>query len=84
MSTCSQGCSHCGKYKGDTGGIHGWPLVSAAIGGFLMPLIGAFAGTVLVGANSSWQPVAALAGFVLGVLIASILVRMGKKWEHKI
>ena len=79
---CSGKCSSCpasaAAPAGD-GELQGGPLVLAALGLFLLPLLGALAGAALAGGDGWTQLPAALGGFFLSLLLVKGGMALGKR-----
>lgn len=75
-----EGCSGCDHShetpRSVSGGLCGWPLATAAFFVFVLPLVLAILGAVWVGRNPNTQLLGALAGFVVGVLLAVVVARI--------
>ncbi len=56
--------------------LEGWPLAGAAAGVFLMPLLMAMAGAVIVGDSAVGQLAGGAAGLALGMLLARSITRL--------
>jgi membrane associated rhomboid family serine protease len=57
-------------------GLSGWPLATAAFFVFVLPVGLAIVGAALIGRNPNTQLLGALAGFVVGVVLAAIVARI--------
>ncbi len=84
MSESEHSCPNCARGRGagkrtPDGLIVGWPLVAASALVFLLPLLGALAGTILFNGKNWTQLAGAVAGFVVGGGLAMIVARIFKK-----
>lgn len=60
-------------------GLSGWPLAMAAFFVFVLPLGLAIGGATLAGKDPNVQLLGALAGFVVGVVLAGVVARVLKR-----
>ncbi|MBN1942061.1 MAG: SoxR reducing system RseC family protein [Phycisphaerae bacterium] len=58
------------------GGLAGWPLATAAFFVFVLPVGLAIAGAALIGRDPNRQMLGALAGFVVGVVLAGVVAKI--------
>lgn len=79
---CEQGHSHEMPRNSIPGGLTGWPLAIAAFCVFVLPLGLAIAGAALTGKDPNWQLLGALAGFVVGVLLAMVVSRILRRRKY--
>jgi len=81
---CGSGCTRCGLHAAppDVPVLRGWRLTVSALGVFLLPLVLAVAGAVVVGGEGGRQFLGALAGLAVGlaggVLIGRCVSRSAK------
>ncbi len=78
---CS-GCEHSHNMPCNiSGGLSGWPLATAAFFVFVLPVGLAILGAILAGRDTNSQVLGALAGFVVGVLLAAVVARLLRRRE---
>jgi len=77
------GCESCSKCDHShempcnvSGGLSGWALATAAFFVFVLPVGLAILGAILLRRDTNSQVLGALAGFVVGVLLAAIVARL--------
>lgn len=77
-ASCGGSCCTCGRLVGDpaAGSWHGWRLVLAAVGTFLLPLFAALAGATLGGGSPNQQLAGCAGGLCVGVVLAKGLTAL--------
>jgi hypothetical protein len=77
--TCAGPCVRCTTDPAtcaDSGeGLRGWRLVLGAVVTFLVPLVMAFAGSLIAGESGALQTAGAAVGLVFGIALAAVISR---------